>query len=165
MSDKLSVGSEKGMASLAPENRSHSGSREQSPSALAAGSNLDHSMESLLASASSEEGIFHHEEISPEIVSAEEISNVGGKVGKVSDDADSVSSFHSAVESQLEERRSERFTEGKRMMSEDKKRKKRISHRERKISVSGKAAAAKVSKASYAAVSPEKKRATARASA
>ena len=141
MTDKLSVGSGKSMASLAPGERSGSGSREQSPSALIAGANLDHSMESLLASSSSEEGIFQNDDIA----GVEEIPCSDEKNRKVSDDMNNISSFHSAVDSQLEERRSDRLAEGKGINGGEKKRKKRVSHRERKISVSGKVAAAKVS--------------------
>ena len=137
MSDKTSVGSSKNMNSLAPRcESSGSHSREQSPTVLTANASLDHSMESLLASDLSEEdGIGEDMPGTEEIVASDE-SKKNSDVPCNCDEQ----------ESQMEERRSERLSNGKRRGGDDKKVKSRLSsHRERKISISKRPTAAKVS--------------------
>lgn len=132
MSDKESV-SEKSANFLTPEERSGCQSREQSPTPLE-NANFDHSMESLLASDSCEEAV-----LAEEIPGSEDVAVSIGQRGKESEGF-AENKFLKNATNQLEERRNDRM--GRKTGSG----KKRVSaHRERKISVSKKAAAAKVS--------------------
>lgn len=137
MSDKVSVSNGKGASLLVPDERSGShSSREHSPSPLG-NATLDHSMESLLASDSCEEVI-----LGEEMPGNEDIAGLDAQRDKVPEDF-SESKFLQETTAQLEERRNDRISK----KTGSGKRKKRVSsHRERKISVSGKAAAAKVSR-------------------
>lgn len=134
MSDKVNVSGGKSANFLIPEDRSGFESREQSPTPLE-NANLDHSMESLLASDSCEEAV-----LAEEMPGSEDVVVSNGQRGKEPDDFAENKKFIKDATNQLEERRNDRM--GRKAGSG----KKRVSaHRERKISVSGKAAAAKVS--------------------
>jgi len=139
MSDKISVGSAKDTNPLAPGDESScSHSREESPTtALTVNANFEHSMESLLASDLSEEEV-----VGEDLPGTEEIVASDERSKKYSD----IPSNCDVQKSQMEERRSERLSNGKRR-SGDKKQKTRFSsHRERKISVSKRPTATKVSR-------------------